>query len=170
MFFPLITPRRNRRLLLTASRSRFIGPPWSTSLLPPWDRQGRITPEIGAARLGLGWLDEAVGSGRILERILPPGHRRSLAHVPVRRSRPFALSDQAEGSKEESPDLLIPGLTRLCLPPPTEFGSALPGADPLPGFERLAANGTAALADVRLSPFDKRTCGFWRELRAWSGC
>jgi hypothetical protein len=66
---------------------------------------------------------------------LPPWQRRSAPWSPSLRSQLFVLAHQGESSEEESPDLLVTGLTGLGLAPPTEFGSAPAGADPLPGLK-----------------------------------
>ncbi len=50
-------------------------------------------------------------------------------------SRRPILAHQVEGSDEQLPDLLIPSVTELGLPPPAEFGSAPARADPLAGPE-----------------------------------
>ena len=95
---------------------------------------------------------------------LPPGQRQPVLRSPALPSRLFVLVQQSKGSEEESPDLLVTGLTGLGLAPPTKFGSAPAGADPLAGPEWLAADGTEMTVTARGEALHKRTCGFGRDL------
>jgi hypothetical protein len=63
---------------------------------------------------------------------LPPWQRRAPRSLAL-GSRLFVLAHQGESSEEESPDLLVTGLTGLGAAAPAEFGSAPARADPLAG-------------------------------------
>ena len=89
--------------------------------------------------------------------------RCPLGREAVGSRRPI-LAHQGEGSEEESPDLLVTGLTGLGLAAPAELGSAPAGADPLARPEWLAADGAEAPAAACGRALHRRTCGFGRDL------